>query len=250
MLTKPPVSDNVGRLQQWGTPLFPELSADACRAEFAPYRERITAAIKAGVKRFNEIQPAETLYILAKRKRSRRTAIWACIMHEIETTLAEMPGLKLVPKFEMIELYFGENMVGRIKAMDPKGFTSNYQTPRVKAFHTERGRKGRTYASEDQGELFAVMWSTPMRVDIGYLDDELGLAVAKIMVARRRTPKVIAWVIDVTDAPVVVPIPVPAAADLPAASEGREASESSEAPATAEIEARIVPRPTERPTEA
>jgi hypothetical protein len=227
--------------------LFPELSANACREQFEPYRERITAAINAGVKRFNEIQPAETLYVLAKRKRSRRTAIWACIMYEIETTLAEVPGLKLVAKFETIELYFGENMVGRIKAMDPKGFTSNYQTPRVKAFHTERGRRGRTYASEDQGELFAVMWSAPMRIDIGYLDDELGVAVAKIMLARRRTPRIMAFVIEVTDEPLVIPIPATAAPELPAAS---EASESSEAPVTGEIETRIVPRPSQRPTEA
>lgn len=202
--------------------MYPDLSAEACRAELAPFRERINAAIHAGVRRFNAIQPAETLYVLSKRRRSRRTAIWACIMHELETALADVPGLTLARKYDTLELHVGANLVGRVKAMDAKGFTSNYQTPRVKEFHTERrGRGGRTYASEHQGELFTVLWAAPMRVDIGYVDDELQIGVAKIMTARRRTPKQIAWVFDMTDAPVVVPIPTTAPAAAASKDESR-----------------------------
>jgi hypothetical protein len=220
--------------------VFPELSAESCRAQLEPYKAALLDAMEAGVKRFNAIQPAETLYILSKRRRSRRTAIWACIMHEIETTMAGMEGLRLVPKYETIELYFGENMVARIKAMNPQGFTSNYMTPRVRAFHTERRRKGRTYASPDQGELFTVLWAVPVRVDIGYVDDELQIAIAKVMVARRRTPKELAWVFELTNAPLVVPLPAPTF-DTAIVAKNPSASDA-EAPPTKSTRPRIVAR--------
>jgi hypothetical protein len=186
--------------------VFPDLSSDAAREQLEPFHAQFIAAIQEGVRLFNTIPPT-LLYRLVKWKRTKANSVWAFIVEEIENTFRDVPGIKVVPRHGSVEIEVGENMVARIKKMRVDGFTSNYPTARVSAFHTA-----------DQGELFELLWAQPMKVDIGYIEDETGTHVAEILVARRDTPSVMAWTYpmtgpgDVTSLPVTTTVP-----DAPAA---------------------------------
>lgn len=184
------------RLQQRTRPVFPDLSSDAARAELEPFHDVFIGAIKEGVSRFNTIEPT-LLYVLVRSKRVKANCVWAFIVDAIETAFRDVPEVRVVPRAGSVEIEIGTNTVARIKKMRPDGFTSNYMTARVTAFH-----------SADQGELFEYMWAQPMRVDIGYIEDETGTQVAEIMVARRSSPAVIAWTYSMTTPPDVMPMPV------------------------------------------
>jgi hypothetical protein len=176
--------------------VFPDLSSDAARRELEPFHERFIAAIREGVRKFNTIEPS-LLYPIFKRKRAKANAIWAFIQEEIEATFRDVQGLELKERYETIEVHIGTNMVARIKKMRPDGMTANYRTARVTEFHTA-----------EQGELFAMMWAKPMRVDIGYIEDETGTQVAQIMVAHRRSPRSIHWTYPMLPPADVTPMPV------------------------------------------
>lgn len=176
--------------------VFPDLSAAAARTELEPFHEKFIAAINEAVRQFNTIPPP-LLYRLVKWKRVKANAMWGFIVDEVEKTFRDVPGIRVVPRHGSVEIEIGDNTIARIKKMRPNGFTANYMTPRVTQFH-----------SADQGELFARMWAHPMRVDIGYIEDETGTQVAEIMVARRKSPSEIAWTYPMTAPAAVTPIPV------------------------------------------
>jgi hypothetical protein len=66
-------------------------------------------------------------------------------MDELEAAFPPESGVKLVRKFETIEVHFRPNLVARLKKMSAEGLTSNYQTRRVQAYH-----------GAEQGELFVL----------------------------------------------------------------------------------------------
>jgi hypothetical protein len=181
-------------------PVFPDLSSDAAREQLEPYHAQFVAAIKEGVRLFNTMPPS-LLYRLVKWKRVKANSMWAFIVDEIENTFREVPGVTVKPRYGSVEIEVGKNMVARIKKMRPDGFTSNYPTARVGAFH-----------SADQGELFAHEWAQPMKVDIGYIEDETGTHIAEILVARRNTPSSIAWTYPMTSPATITAMPVETAA--------------------------------------
>lgn len=201
-----------------GALVFPDLSKEAARAQLQPYHDRFVAAIKEAVRKYNAIDPM-VLYIFAKWTRAKYNGIWAYIMEEMEATFPETESavLRLKKNYGSLEIHVGTNMIARVKRMKPNGFTSNYPTVRVTEFHTA-----------SQGELFPRLWARPLRVDIGYVEDETGTQVAKIMVARRSSPKHIEWKYDVTAAAVVTPMPAPAETEKPAAEEAHVIGRSPE----------------------
>jgi len=176
--------------------VFPDHSKAATQRAIEPFNERFIAAIKEGVRKFNLIEPS-LLYPIFKRKRAKATAIWAFIMEEVETTMRDVPGLKLNEVYGTIEVLIGENILARIKKMRPDGMTANIMTARVTDFHTA-----------DQGELFGEMWARPLKVDVGYIEDETGTQVATIMVAHRRNPGRVHWTYEMTPPADVQPLPV------------------------------------------
>jgi hypothetical protein len=188
--------------------VFPDVSSAAARAQLDPHSQHIIEAMETGVRRFFEIQPATALYTLSKNPRVKANAIWAFITEEIETKFADVDGVKLVPRFGSLEIHVGPNMIARVKKMQPNGFTSNYSTKRVREFH-----------SANQGELFATLWAKPMRVDIGYVENETGSGIAEIKVARRLKPRAMDWVYAMTRITKVTPIP--AGAEAPATRESQ-----------------------------
>jgi hypothetical protein len=197
--------------------VFPEHSRDAARRQLEPFHDRFIAAIREAVRKFNAIEPPTALYALSKSKRAKATAIWAFIMEEVRTTMSHEPGLRLVEQYGTIEIHVGDNMVARIKKMRPDGFTSNYMTPRVTDFH-----------SADQGELFEHMWGKPLRVDVGYIEDETGMQVAQILVAHRRNPGSIDWTYEMTPPADVLPLPVGPMAPAPTTDPARVVARVSE----------------------
>lgn len=190
--------------------MYPDLSRETARKELEPHHERFIACIREAVRKFNDIRPAATLYAIAKSKRAKANAINAIIMEEVRTEMADVPGLRVKEIHGSIEIFVGENMVVRVKKMREDGFTSNYATARVTEFHTA-----------DQGELFEICWAQPMKLDVGYIEDDLGM-LAKVMVAHRRHPRSIHWTYDMTPPADVQPMPVaPAAPVTPSADETR-----------------------------
>ena len=187
--------------------MFPDLSSDAARGQLEPFHDQFIVAIKEGVRLFNTIPPT-LLYRLVKWKRVKANAMWGFIVEEIENTFREVPGIRLKKRHGSIEIEVGENTIARVKKMRPDGFTSNYMTHRVSAFH-----------SADQGELFERLWAQPMKVDIGYIEDETGTHVAEILVARRDTPRRIAWTYAITSPATVTSMPVEPVAPAAAAEE-------------------------------
>jgi hypothetical protein len=205
--------------------VFPDLSSSAARKQLEPFHARIVAAIHEGVRRFNSI-PATLLYPMVKWKRVKANGVWAFIVEEIENTFRDVPGIKVVPRHGSVEIEIGTNTVARIKKMRPDGLTSNYQTKRVKEFH-----------SDAQGELFEQTWAQPMKLDIGYIEDETGTRVVEVMVARRDRPNHVAWTYPMTAPAAVTSLPfevtAPAAA-IEATTEivGRKAEGDNEAQGT------------------
>lgn len=120
-------------------------------------------------------------------------------MEEIEDTFREVPDVRVVHRQGSVEIEIGSNTIARIKKMRADGFTSNYLTPRAKAFH----------GSELQGELFSLVWAQPMRLDIGYIEDETGTHVAEVKVARRSSPSRVAWTYPMTESAEVTPMSIP-----------------------------------------
>ena len=203
--------------------MFPDLSAEAAREQLGPFHKQFVAAINEGVRTFNSIPPA-LLYPLVKWKRVKANSVWAYIVEEIEKTFRDVPGILVVPRHGSVEIEVGTNTVARIKKMRPDGFTSNYATARVTAFHTA-----------DQGELFELLWAQPMKLDIGYVEDETGMRVAEILVARRDTPGSMAWTYPMT-APAIVTslpfeVPAPIAAEATTKIVGRAVEAENEAQA-------------------
>lgn len=182
--------------------MFPDLSSNAAREQLEPFHDQFVVAIREGVRVFNTIEPS-LLYRLFRWKRVKANAIWACIVEEIEKAFRDVPGIRVVERHGSVEIEIGTNTVARIKKMRRDGFTSNYMTARVTAFH-----------SADQGELFEQLWAQPLKVDIGYIEDETGTQVAEILVARRDTPSRIAWTYSMTPPADVTPIPVEPAAPV------------------------------------
>jgi len=200
--------------------VFPDLSSAAAREQLEPFHDQFIVAITEGIRLFNTIPPT-LLYRLVKWKRVKANAVWGFIVEEIENTFREVPGIRVRKRHGSIEIEVGENMIARVKKMRPDGFTSNFMTPRVSAFH-----------SADQGELFERLWAQPMKVDIGYIEDETGTHVAEILVARRDTPRQVAWTYPMTSPATVTSIPVvpvapAAAADEETRIEAREAEDES-----------------------
>lgn len=184
--------------------VFPDLSSAAARRELEQYHDRIVAVIREAVRKYNRIDPS-TLFVLSRRPRSKAVGLWAFIMWEVEATLRDLPGLKLVERFDTLELHVGMNLVARIKKMKPNGFTSNYRTARVADFHT--AEQGELFVAS-QGELFSHTWAKPLCVDIGYILDETGMEVADVMVARRVTPERVHWTYSMLPPADVTPLPV------------------------------------------
>jgi hypothetical protein len=198
--------------------VFPDLSRDSARAQLEPFHEKFIAAIKEAVRLFNTIDPP-LLYRLVKWKRVKANAMWGFIVEEIENTFRDTAGIRVVKRQGSIEIEVGENTVARVKKMRPDGFTANYMTARVTEFHTA-----------DQGELFAEVWARPMRLDIGYIEDETGTQVAKIMVARRWNPGRIHWTYEMTPPADgdVLPFPVDATTPVAPADDSRIVARESE----------------------
>jgi len=204
--------------------VFPDLSAEAAREQLEPFHDRFVTAIKEGVRKFNTIPPL-LLYPLVKWKRVKANSVWAYIVEEIEATFRGVDGIRVVTRQGSVEIEIGANTVARIKKMRPDGFTSNYPTARVTAFHTA-----------DQGELFELLWAQPMKLDIGYVEDETGTRVAEVLVARRDTPSSMAWTYPMTAPAAVTSLPsevqAPAAAEAKTEIVGRKAEAENEAQGT------------------
>jgi hypothetical protein len=162
-------------------------------AQLEPYHARLHEIFKRAVARFRSL-PDDDLVVFTRFKRGQAVAIWGYLMDEV---LREFPLDQLTIKFESIEINFGPNLMGRLKKMSAGGFTSNYPTDRANAYHTE-----------DQGELFVFFWAKPIRIDIGYLLNDTGTDVDRVMVAHRKAPRMIDWVyvIDGPDAGTPQPI--------------------------------------------
>jgi hypothetical protein len=197
--------------------VFPDLSPEAARRQLEPFHDRFIAAIKEAVRKFNSIEPPIVLYAIAKSKRAKANAIWALIMEEVRTTMGDVAGLEVKEVYGTIEIHVGENLVARIKKMQPDGMTANYRTARVTDFHTD-----------DQGELFENQWAKPMRVDVGYIEDETGTQVAEIMVAHRRYPRTVHWTYSMTPPADVQPMPAAPTPIAPAGDETQVVARQSE----------------------
>lgn len=161
---------------------FPDLSENATMEQLAPYNDQLYEIFVNAVKTFNQIPPELQLPLL-RWKRTHANCIWAYMMVELDKAFPPGSPVKLKEEYGSITIIFNDNLIGRLKKMSPDGFTANYQTKRVKAYH-----------SGDQGELFRLIWSKPLRVDIGYLLNETGTGVDRVMVARRKAPKFMDWV--------------------------------------------------------
>ena len=176
--------------------MYPDTSADAVMEQLEPFQQRLVAIFQTAVAKFNSIPP-ELLLPLVRWNRSRSTCIWAFAMAELEQAFAAETGVVLVVKYESIEIRFNANLIARLKKMAATGFTTNYPTGRVKDYH-----------NENQGELFALQWAKPVRVDIGYLPNETGTAVERVMVAKRRSHRVMHWTRPIELPETGTPIPL------------------------------------------
>lgn len=175
---------------------FPDTSRDAAAAQLQPYHDLLRAIFRNAVATFNSIPP-ELLLPLMKWSRTRANCIWAYAMDELERAFPEGGAVKLEIRYGSVEIGFGPNLTARLKKMSPAGFTSNYPTKRVQAYH-----------SDDQGELFIVSWSKPLRVDIGYVLNDTATAVDQVMVARRKAPTIMDWVYVIEEPDSTTPLPI------------------------------------------
>src|SRR5690606_27456850 len=131
-----------------GGGVYPDTSESACRAELERYHSQLHEIATKAVAKFNSL-PDEFRLPLVQFKRSRATAIWAFAMSELMQVFSEgeengFPYLKR--RFDTLEIHFAPNLVARVKKMNEAGFTANYLTRRIKAFHCT-----------DQTELFVLM---------------------------------------------------------------------------------------------
>lgn len=138
--------------------------------------------------------------------RTRANCIWAYAIQELELAFPEGGLVKLKHEHGSVTITFGPNHIRRLKKMSADGFTSNYQTRRVKAFH-----------NAGQGEMFEFLWSKPIHVDIGYMLTETSTGVERVMVARRKAPRFMDWVYNIvapdSGAPAPIAKTVPTKAD-------------------------------------
>lgn len=181
--------------------MFPDTSAAACQAALEPYHEQLKAIATKGIAKFNEM-PADYRLPFMRFKKGLATGMWVFVMDELMRTYPEgdkncttYPHFK--KRYDSIEIHFGANLVARIKKMNDAGFTSNYPTKRNNAYHTD-----------DQAELFVVMWAAPLRVDVGYVLNEFATVAERVMVARRKTPSVIDWTYNITEPDTGAPVPL------------------------------------------
>lgn len=176
--------------------MFPNTSAEAVMKQLEPFHGQLREIFSKAVAKFNRIEPA-LLLPLMRWNRSRATCIWAYVMEELELAFPPESGVTLQTKYETIEIHFGPNLVARLKKMNPSGFTSNYPTGRIKAFH-----------DGNQGELFVLHWAKPSRVDIGYVLNETATGVDQILVARRKSLKLLDWFYPIMAPDNGAPIPL------------------------------------------
>jgi hypothetical protein len=181
----------------------PNTSEAACRKIIEPYHDAVWGVLAWAVREFNRI-PEELRLPLLTLKRSLYTSIHAYAMVAVRRDLTGS-GIQLRWDYETVELYFGSNVVARLKKMDDEGFTSNVPTARVEAFHG-----GGNY------ELFAEMWAAPLRVDIGYQLNPTATALARVSVVRRKSPMEIDWRYDILPPATPTALPLPAPKPLPA----------------------------------
>jgi hypothetical protein len=184
-----------------------DTSATACRRILEPYHPQLWEIAAGGVACFRSL-PAEHQFILAASKRCHRTIVWQYMMWEAVRVLTNVVGIVPQRKFESTNYEFDGRVLVRFKKLDGSGMSSNYPTPRALSF-----------IGDEQYELFEAIWSAPIRVDVGYVLDETGLGVAKILVSRRRGNKV-DWLYEIpmpSDGVLTLPVR-PSAPVAPAAS--------------------------------
>lgn len=182
--------------------MFVDTSVEAAREQLEPYHDQLHQIFVNAVRTFNQIPP-NLLLPLMRFQRTKANCIWAYAIQELELAFPEGSPVKLKHEHGSVTITFGPNHIGRLKKMSADGFTSNYLTHRVKAFH-----------NASQGELFQFLWSKPIRVDIGYLMNETSTGVERVMVARRKAPRFMDWMY-----PIFAPnsgAPVPIAKTMPA----------------------------------
>lgn len=165
--------------------LFPDLSAEATMAQIEPHNDKFHEIFTKAVATFNKLPP-EFLLAFMRWPRTFANCIWALAIIELEKAFPEGSPVKLKEEIGSVTIHFGPNLIARLKKMRPDGFTSNYPTRRARAYH-----------GGEQGELFRVMWAKPCRVDIGYILNETATGVKSVMVARRRSPKVMDWAVPI-----------------------------------------------------
>lgn len=175
--------------------MFPSTSAEEVMKQLEPFHDQLYGIFARAVAKFNEIPP-QLLLPLMRWNRSRACCIWAFAMEELELAFPPESSVMLTTKHETIEMHVGPNLVARLKKMTPGGFTSNYPTRRVRAYH-----------DPDQAELFALYWAKPSRVDIGYILNETATGVEQVMVSHRKSFTIMDWFYTITTPDSGTPIP-------------------------------------------
>lgn len=205
-----------------------DTSLEACREILEQHHGALWKAAAWAVAEFNKI-PDEQRLPLVQTKRALRTTIhtyWLEAIRIVES--AGWSGVKVTWPHETAELFFGNNLVLRLKHVDDDGFSANYPTERAR-----RWSVGNNY------EMFSDVWAVPNRLELGYQLNALATEIERLQVIRALSADEIHWRYDILPpaAPAAVPLPV----DLPVPGVGGKRRvmlrESEREPGTKENEA-------------
>lgn len=158
-----------------GGAVLPDDSMETCRKHLEPYHPLFWAAFSGAFEQFRKLSPDHQA-VLSGTKRAKATVIWAFAMHEAARLFGSDQGVTAHTKYESTtyEIRSGQ-ILTRLKKVTRKGYSRNIPTARALG-----------YFAVGQFEIFDQMWAVPTRVDVGYVSDNLGQRVEKVLVVARR----------------------------------------------------------------